>query len=251
MPLSKKWISIAALALLIKKAAAVTIVGLVMAISVLIIGGVIIYKLIQFFHSPAWTNPNNGGDTTNTVSEVTYYHYNYSSDTSVQGHLFPDYWMQTNGYGPPAPFSPSGGFNVTYGLDLSSNPVVNLSGSPTAMLTSINNGSDYTFSFALSVAGFSDVITFSTTNMLNVDDQSEFDYYTTNDAPATQTNAFGDTISTTGGLVSTNLVILQYSTDLINWTNILTNSVSPGILQTYTDTNYFPACFYRVAYPPQ
>lgn len=252
MNTTKKLSPLAGLFLFIAKAAAVTIIGLVMAITVLVVGGVVAYKMIQFFHSPAWTNPGGSGEiTTNTVSKVTIFYDDQTTQTSIQGELDPGYWMQTNGYGTYASGSPvGGGFAVTYGLDMVSNPIVTLDNSPMALTTTTATGSNFTFSVALNLGIYSDVISFSSTDMMDAANQGEFDLYTRGTGGGSATNAYGDVATDTGAMVSTNLVVLQRTTDLQNWTNILTNLVCPGVLQTYNDTNTYPTAFYRLGHVP-
>jgi hypothetical protein len=251
MQLSKKWTALAPL-VFVFKTAAVSLVGIIIGITVLVVAGVVVSKFIQFFHSPAWTNPGGSGDGTTTNTVAVY--INEEDEIlpwSLGGTIYPTYAITTNSsFENDLPLWPAG-FTVQYGLDINSNPMVNLTGiTPATLQTTTANGSNYTFSLTLDLPGMNDVLTYSSTNMMDADDTAETDLYVTNNAMTqSSTNSFGDTASISGTPQTLNLVVVQRSTNLINWTSLFTNYVSPGTMLPYIDTNApWPRAFYRVSH---
>lgn len=251
-----KWLASLLLLLGIKGKALSLISGIIIGCVVVIVGGIILYKLYKFFHSAAWINSGNpdGNNGTNNVvtNNVTIDAVNaygsiaqgYGQATQeITGTLSEVVDLSTNDIPiiPGAFASPlQGGFTLTYGLDLNTNPWIT-NGVISNPYVNVVQNDGTNFTFVLTGFGLGNgTLSFSSTNMFNTNDSSETDVELyQNGGALSVTNSYGDVASYTAPATNLETVIVMRSTNLVTWTPIFTNYIPPGDVEIFTDPQIF------------
>jgi hypothetical protein len=209
---------------------------LIVEITIIVLVGVIIGKEISIHENGG--NPPSTTNTVYTIYSLTDYLTSNGTPVSTIGTLSPTYAL-TNYSGRGYVLIDGDGFTIQYGVDVNSNPFCYT----TNQLVPI----DY--------AGLVDITSSTSTNMsttivingpgggtLTVSENTNAIGDTININSNGQTNitdAYGDSVAWTPTAFTTNAVIILRSTNLVNWYSIYTNTVNPGYVQYFTDTQIF------------
>jgi hypothetical protein len=216
-------------------------IGLILAITVLVIAGIIIYCLVNLCKQVL--GGSSGNNNTNNVSGQSSYQITYyGAQTNLLGEVFGainpyTYYSTLNESQAQAVSVLQNGFALQYGLDGLSHPWCHAGTNlvnqveQTEVLT--NTAGNYTL--AETVMGITTIISANTN---------------TSDCGIYQ-NAVNDTTDADGDAfwVITNQpcnVVIWRSTNLLSWSPVFTNTVLAGAVQNYTDTNTFKEAFYTV-----
>jgi hypothetical protein len=231
----------------------------IIGITALIIGAVVIWETYDFFQSPTWTG-SAGQGATNSVG------VSYEADVKVINgtnqlwdgffdggidspayETAPTWFSNYLVYNPPVypiigpediiPTSP--GFTFQYGLDAYGNPWIatgNLPSAyqnqqPVAMQQDGTNSVTVTFN---DLAG--ETITTVFSNFL--DPAGWTAGYEAGQAGASTTSV-GTAVSYITNSPPPQTVVVEHTSDFINWIPLLTNSLSSGQTVTFTDTNVY------------
>jgi hypothetical protein len=238
MKFKKSLVSLALLRAWLVKAS----VALIVAITILIIGGIIIYLLVNICKQVLGGSSGNGN--TNNVASSSSYEINYYGPATnylgeVWGALSP-YTYNNSSLNEPQDevISPlQNGFTLQYGLDDLNNPWVSagqsLSNQVINMQVLENDSTNYTVAFT--EMGITTIYSATT----NTADSGVYE-----DATNGMIDADGDEV-----WVITNQptsVVIERSTNMVIWTPIYTNIVTAGAVQNFTDSTIFNSAFYRI-----
>lgn len=236
MKFKKSLVSLALLRAWLVKAS----VALVVFITILIVGGIIIYLLVNLCKQVLGGSSGNGN--TNNVAgsssyQITYYDANTNFLGETYGGISPYTMVTTLPQNQSQVSFFQSGFALQYGLDDLNNPWVaarqSLSNQVVNMQVLENDATNY--SVAFTEMGITTIYS-ATTNTADsgVDE----------DATNGMIDADGDEV-----WVITNQptsVVIERSTNMVAWTPIYTNTVTSGAVQNFTDSTIFVRAFYRI-----
>lgn len=252
MKLKKKWaVLLTTLGIPLLKAKAAW--QLYLAVTVLIVGGVMLYQLwqgVKKWLPPTADNPNPTNSVVVSYDITEQQAFDAGWDTNITGTLNP-FQVEGIGIGYIAPDvatpdatvgytapTATNGFTIQYGLDANGNPWVANASQIVAqdigtVQTTVNTGTNLTVTIYMAGTGTNGgTITYTTTNQ-----DGDTDGLGLNTARGSSTNLAGDTISYTPNSLAVSTVYVQHSPDLMTWQNIYTDYLSPGSVEFYTDTN--------------